>query len=448
MTVRARGALAGGAALLVALAGCRAGAPLATDGPARTYRLGEPDAALDVQSRVEGEPGVDVALVVEPASLTFRPAGDSLEAVLDWTLRLVGPGPLAFAEGADTLRAATAEAVRAAPPWVHTERVPRAPGGHRVEATVTDVGADRTARLSETVTVRAADRGPWLSDPRLVRAGRPVVATRVPALHDSLRVVAQVSAPEGGTLATVAVRLLSDTTVAAPLGVPTPPPESLPARGVDGTAADTAFVDRRPVPAGGAVPVEVALPALAPGVYTLALALTDPEGRTAATAARRVVVRRRDFPLVTRLGDLVAPLVYLADDGELGAVRRGGRRAFDAFWGERIDDRRRAAETLRAFYGRVEEANRLFSNHKAGWSTDRGRVYVLFGPPDDVRATAEAETWTYRRGAATPPQVVFDRTAGRFGADSPFAVLTLRRDRRYEGAERAAQEAWRAGRVP
>lgn len=446
MTVRARRRLAGGAALLLALAGCRSAGPVA-DGPTRTYRVGEPDAALDAQAWVRDETGVDVTLVVEPASLTFRPAGDSLEAVLDWTLRVAGPGPAAFAEGADTLRAATVEDARAAPPWVHTERVRRPPGGYRVEATVTDVGADRTARRSETVTVWAEDGGPWLSGPRLVRAGRPVVATRVPALQDSVRVVAQALAAGGGALVTTVARLRADTTVAAPLGAATPPPGSLAALGVDAAVADTVFVGRRPVAAGGVLAVDAPLPALAPGVYALRLALTDADGRTTAASSRRVVVRRRDFPLVTRLGDLVAPLVYLADGAEHAALRRGGRRAFDAFWGERIDDRRRAADALRAFYGRVEEANRLFSNHEPGWATDRGRVYVLFGPPDDVRATAEAETWTYRRGAAAPPQVVFDRTAGRFGADSPFAVFTLRRDRRYEGAERAAREAWRAGRV-
>ena len=448
MTVRVRALLAGGAAALLALAGCRAGAGLALDGPARTYRLGEPDVALDAQAWVRDETGVDVTLVVEPSSLTFRPAGDSLEAVLDWTVRLTGPGPPAFVEGADTLRAATVGDVRAALPWVHTERVPRPPGGHRVEATATDVGADRTARRSGTVTVWGSDRGPWLSGLRLTRAGRPVVATRAPALHDSVRVVAQASAPEGGTLVTSVVRLRADTTVAAPLGAATPPPTSLPAAGVDAAAADTVFVGCRPVAGGGVLAVESPLPALPPGVYAVRLALVTADGQTTAASSRRVVVRRRDFPLVTRLGDLVAPLAYLAGDAEQAALRRGGRRAFDAFWGERIDDRRRAAETLRTYYGRVEEANRLFSNQKAGWATDRGRVYVLFGPPDDVRATAEAETWAYRRGAAAPPQVVFDRTSGRFDVDSPFAVLTLRRDRRYEGAERAAREAWRAGRVP
>jgi len=33
---------------------------------------------------------------------------------------------------------------------------------------------------------------------------------------------------------------------------------------------------------------------------------------------------------------------------------------------------------------RVEYADLKFSHHKAGWSSDRGKVYILYGPPDDI----------------------------------------------------------------
>ena len=429
---------------LALLAGCWGGAGLA-DGPARTYRLGEPDAALDAVATVRGDTvGLDVVLVVAPASLTARPAGDSLEAVVDWAIRVGGPQP-AFVAGADTVRAATAADLRAAPPAVYTARVARPPGAYRVDATVTDVGTDRTARRTETVTVPAPDGGPWVAGLRLVGADeRPFVPTRLPSESDSVRLVAQVSG--GDTLVATVARLDADTTVAAPLPDAAPPPASLAARGVDASARDTVWTRTRTV-VGGVAEVDVALPALAPGVYAVGLDLRS-GGGAVARASRRLVVRRRDYPLVTRLGDLVDPLVYLAEPGELDAVRRGGRRAFDAFWGRYADDRRRAAATLETFYERVEEANRLFGNHEVGWATDPGMVYVVFGPPDDVRRTPTGETWSYRRGGAAPPQVVFDRTAARFVEGSPFAVLTARRDRRFAGAWRTARAAWRAGQVP
>ncbi|MDT0631581.1 GWxTD domain-containing protein [Rubrivirga sp. S365] len=441
------GRLWGGALALALLAGCGGGARL--DGSARAYQAGAPDIAFDAVAAVrDGSTGVDAVLTVYPASLTYRPARDSLEAVAEWTLRVGGAGRSEFVRGVDTVRVASAEAARAAPPHVRTERVEVAPGAYRVEATVTDVGADRTARRAEAVTVRPARDRAWLSGPRLVGAsGRPLDALRVPARLDSVRVVVQAAAPEGSSLAASVVRFEADTTVAAPPSGATTPPTSLAARGVNVGAADTVAAVEQAVPAGVSA-VGVDLPALAPGVYGVRLELRGAAGQMLATVSRRVVVRRRDFPLVTRRGDLIAPLVYLADAGETEALGRGGQRTFDAFWGAHVDDRGRAAEALRAFYGRVEEANRLFSNQKAGWATDPGLVYVVFGPPDAVAATATTETWTYRRGETAPPQVVFDRTAGRAGGGSPFDVLTLRRDRRYEDAWRAARAAWRAGRVP
>ena len=397
----------GTAVLLLAVAGCGGGARLDADGPARTYRLGEPDVALEAIGTTAGDTiGLDLVLVLEPASLTYRPAGDSLEAVVEWAGRVVGgAGPPAFVEGVDTLRVADAGAVRAAPPVVYSARVAHPPGVYRVEAAVTDLGADRTARRTAAATVRAADAGPWLSGLRLVEsgAGRPLVATRLPAASDSVRAVAEgLGLPENAGLRASVVRLRADTTAAAPLTADAPPPTSLAARGVDASAPDTVWTARRALGAGGAVPVEVALPALAPGLYAVGLVVRDADGATVASSSRRVVVRRRDYPLATRLGDLVDPLVYLAEPGEMDALRQG-RRAFDAFWGRRTADRRQAAAALRTFYERVERANRLFSNQKAGWRTDPGMVYVLFGPPDAVRETPVGETWTYRRRPAPAP---------------------------------------------
>jgi len=41
-------------------------------------------------------------------------------------------------------------------------------------------------------------------------------------------------------------------------------------------------------------------------------------------------------------------------------------------------------EYKEAYFNRVEEANRLFKGGgRAGWLQDRGRIYILFGPPDE-----------------------------------------------------------------
>ena len=66
-------------------------------------------------------------------------------------------------------------------------------------------------------------------------------------------------------------------------------------------------------------------------------------------------------------------------------------------------------------YRRIAYANEHFAAGKAGWRTDRGRIYIVFGPPDEIDAhpsggqynrpmeegggetsTYPFETWRYR----------------------------------------------------
>ena len=66
-------------------------------------------------------------------------------------------------------------------------------------------------------------------------------------------------------------------------------------------------------------------------------------------------------------------------------------------------------------YRRIAYANEHFAAGKAGWRTDRGRIYIVFGPPDEIEAhpsggqynrpieegggdtsTYPFETWRYR----------------------------------------------------
>jgi len=44
-------------------------------------------------------------------------------------------------------------------------------------------------------------------------------------------------------------------------------------------------------------------------------------------------------------------------------------------------------EFREAYFGRIDEANRLFSQGGSkGWLSDRGRVYIILGPPETIRS--------------------------------------------------------------
>src|SRR2546428_786867 len=88
-------------------------------------------------------------------------------------------------------------------------------------------------------------------------------------------------------------------------------------------------------------------------------------------------------------------------------------------------------EYRRRFFERVAEANGLFTDStKSGWKTDRGKIFILLGPPDDLEqeqtrndSLPNVVVWTYRnppvgekpggspvRGCG-PPRRRFARTA-------------------------------------
>ena len=80
---------------------------------------------------------------------------------------------------------------------------------------------------------------------------------------------------------------------------------------------------------------------------------------------------------------------------------------FDAFWDERDPTPDTPANELRSeFFNRIDFANRNFfetATGREGWRTDRGKVYVKYGPPDEIErpqmeiSGPSVEIWYYAR---------------------------------------------------
>ncbi len=116
-----------------------------------------------------------------------------------------------------------------------------------------------------------------------------------------------------------------------------------------------------------------------------------------------------------RLDTLYLPLVYLMTAEEQGSypslTLEGKRRWLRLFWEKRDPTagtpRNEAQED---FYARIAEANRRFreggSAQIPGWRTDRGRIFIKYGPPDEVLSRPQAgntrpyEVWKFSRGRA------------------------------------------------
>lgn len=103
---------------------------------------------------------------------------------------------------------------------------------------------------------------------------------------------------------------------------------------------------------------------------------------------------------VRKWGD--GPAQYLFTREERGIWKKldndEQRRDFiQWFWDRRDDDLRDRQNPFKeGFYTRVGTANQRFSGFPRGWRSDRGRVWIILGRPDGMRASGLGrDVWTY-----------------------------------------------------
>lgn len=442
---------------------CSGGSALDAPGAGRSvaYEPGLPSFDLEAIPTVrDGQPGVDAYVSLPRASLVFTATDSSFVARYDLSVQVKdaeGRDTEAFVSVGDTLEVASAEETRSYGRLPHHERFALAPGTYVVEVVLEDGETGEQAVRRQRVEVAGLTGEPRLSRPLLLadmqRGGpvEPAVALHVPAYRDSLQARIEVyDAPASAVLALQVSELRADTTVAAPPFWISPSRGSLVYRGVDDEAAAVVFTAAEPLGSDREQRVTFALPQLAQGIYRLDFHLRGPDGDTLAYQRRDLSVKGVAFPQLATLAELVAALDYIAYPREMDFITAGEtpqerRRRFDAFWGALVPDRRVAANLLRLYYERVEEANLLFTSVKPGWKTDRGMVYVVFGAPGYVEETMEGETWYYGYGEQDPASTFTFERADYYGDGDPFGQYVLLRQPVYERAWTRAIDRWREG---
>ncbi len=66
----------------------------------------------------------------------------------------------------------------------------------------------------------------------------------------------------------------------------------------------------------------------------------------------------------------------------------------EAFWQRRNPDPDSSYNSFKEeYYRRIAYANEHFANGVQGWRTDRGRIYIEYGPPDERQEHTAGETW-------------------------------------------------------
>ncbi len=168
---------------------------------------------------------------------------------------------------------------------------------------------------------------------------------------------------------------------------------------------------------------------------------------TAATTGVGIWVGDKRFPKMTRPARLVKPLLYVStstENGELGSAANA-KRAFDRYWLTLMGGNEDLArQSIRAYFDRVEDANRLFTTYKEGWKTDKGMIYIVLGPPDRIQRGRDREVWVYtRKSSSQEINFTFNRRPNQFVEDH----YELIRYSEYQPIWYPMVEAWRTGAI-
>ena len=112
--------------------------------------------------------------------------------------------------------------------------------------------------------------------------------------------------------------------------------------------------------------------------------------------------------LATFFKESLAVLSYIATEEEIRILRMAApqdrKRLWDQFWTDHDPIPETEINELKEqFFQRIRIANELFGSLRAGWQTDRGRIFIIHGDPDEVTRDNYSEwgrpmvIWYYNR---------------------------------------------------
>lgn len=150
------------------------------------------------------------------------------------------------------------------------------------------------------------------------------------------------------------------------------------------------------------------------------------------------------FPGVTMPEEMIGPLRYITTKREYSEMSLfdDKKLAVDNFWLNITGNPDRGRKMIKQFYTRVTASNIYFSSYLEGWKSDRGMIYIVYGPPDVVYRNTSAENWIYgEEGNLMSVNFTFYKRDNSL-SDNDYR---LNRSAIYKNSWYLAVDAWRQG---
>ena len=125
-------------------------------------------------------------------------------------------------------------------------------------------------------------------------------------------------------------------------------------------------------------------------------------------------------------------VVYIITDEERAAFQKlttdeERNKFIEQFWERRNPNPGSPENTFKEeHYRRIAFANEHFATGRPGWKTDRGHVYIVYGPPDEIdshpgKKPYPFEEWRYRHIEGQGDKVIFAFTDRKMTGDYQLA---------------------------
>jgi GWxTD domain-containing protein len=167
---------------------------------------------------------------------------------------------------------------------------------------------------------------------------------------------------------------------------------------------------------------------------------------TTASTGLLLKTTHESFPKVKDWEEMVQMVTYISTrkEHETLLMAQDKKKALDEYWINLTRNPEIAKDLIRNYFRMVEFSNILFTDFKEGWKTDRGMVYIVMGPPQEVNFYLDREVWSYAGMDATS-KIRFTFARAKTILSPHF--YTLNRSRAYQPVWFKNISQWRSGRM-
>jgi len=156
-----------------------------------------------------------------------------------------------------------------------------------------------------------------------------------------------------------------------------------------------------------------------------------------------ILVKGSKYPTLTKPEEMIDPLIYITTKTDFRKIKSSSnpKATLDSFWLNIGGTKDYSRALIKSYYEKVEYSNKVFTNFKEGWKTDRGMIYIVFGKPDQVYKNGDTEEWYYENIMTHLVSFTFINKKNNYSLDNYILV----RNPQYEQYWYSAIEKWRNG---